>query len=118
MSWRRFTIKLPQSFRAPTALFVARWRASNSSVRAIMTKEKDIKRSTTEQNNGGTGFLLKILLAALASDSANRAQAAILSPSTAARAAWEATKAASRRLVSWVAIDEIWSVVYRGVYRR
>jgi hypothetical protein len=36
----------------------------------------------------------------LASDSANRTRAVLLSPSMTARAVWEAVKVASRRLVS------------------
>jgi len=61
MSWSRSTSWSPRAFRAPAALFATSWRAYNSSVRAVITKEKDIRRSTTEQNNSGTRFLLKIL---------------------------------------------------------
>jgi hypothetical protein len=90
-------------FRALAALFAVSWRAFNSSIRAVIRAERIIKKSMTEQNNRGTGFLLRILPMTLVSKSTSRAQAMLLSPSMVARAVWEAAKAASRCSVPWVA---------------
>ena len=78
--------KGPHALTAVVAAFAASWRFSNYTVRDGNYRSKESVK-TKEEKIRTDIFLESILLTTMASDSANRAQAALVSSSTARRAA-------------------------------